>query len=146
MILVVARLDSAALFHDRAVGAGSDLSGLLHLLAAADLLQRWGVGGGDAAAAGAPAARRLACAALGGEDWGYLGSRQLVRALRAGDAALGGVTLDQVEMVVELGALGLVQRGDVSDDSDDCGDSPKYGEVVRIECTVSAVDSSGFYW
>ena len=35
---------------------------------------------------------------------------------------------------------------DVSDDDDDCGDSPKDGEVVRIECTVSAVDSSGFYW
>ena len=34
----------------------------------------------------------------------------------------------------------------VSDVSDDCGDSPKDGEVVRIECTVSAVDSSGFYW
>ena len=34
----------------------------------------------------------------------------------------------------------------VSDVSDGCGDSPKDGEVVRIECTVSAVDSSGFYW
>ena len=34
----------------------------------------------------------------------------------------------------------------VSDVSDDCGDSPKDGEVVRVECTVSAVESSGFYW
>ena len=34
----------------------------------------------------------------------------------------------------------------VSDVSDDCGDSPKDGEVVHIECTVSAVDGSGFYW
>ena len=34
----------------------------------------------------------------------------------------------------------------VSDVSDDCGDSPKDGEVVRVDCTVSAVESSGFYW
>lgn len=96
----------SALFHDAAVGASASMSSLLTLLAAVELLSSWASTSTDSEPA-LPVRRRLAFAALAGEDWGYLGSTSLVRALKEGKEEVGGVKLDRLELVLELGALGL---------------------------------------
>jgi nicastrin len=96
----------AALFHDAAVGAYASMSSLLTLLATVELLSSWAATSTGSEPA-RPVRRRLAFAALAGEDWGYLGSTSLVRALKEGKEEVGGVKLDRLELVLELGALGL---------------------------------------
>ena len=65
------------LFHEAVTGADASMSSLLQLLATVHLLSSWAA----TVNADRPVRRRLAFAALAGEDWGYLGSTSLVRPL-----------------------------------------------------------------
>lgn len=74
---VLAQVDTAALFHEAAEGADAPVSGLIAMLAAAEVL---GSSNASAAmaAAGARYQRRLVFAALAGEPWGLMGSKRLL--------------------------------------------------------------------
>jgi hypothetical protein len=85
------------------------MSSLLTLLAAVELLSSWAASQADSEPA-RPVRRRLAFAALAGEDWGYLGSTSLVRALKEGKEEVGGMKLEGLALVLELGALGLAAK------------------------------------
>jgi nicastrin len=100
LLLVTAALDSAAFFHERAVGADASLSGLVVMLAAADAMTRL-------PPLPAAPARRVAFAALAGEPWGHIGTRMLLAQL-AGGARPAGVGGDEAggADLIELAALG----------------------------------------
>ena len=84
-IWVLSQFDSSALFHEAAVGAESPASGLIAMLAAAQLL---------GSAGGAPRyRRRLVFAALAGEPWGLMGSKRLLWELEAGNSSMAGLSL-----------------------------------------------------
>lgn len=82
-VWVLAQFDSAALFHDATVGADAPVSGLIAMLAAAQLL---GSANASAALAGAGGRyrRRLVFAAMAGEPWGLMGSKRLLWELASG--------------------------------------------------------------
>ena len=84
-IWVLSQFDSSALFHEAAVGAESPASGLIAMLAAAQLL---GSAGGAARYR-----RRLVFAALAGEPWGLMGSKRLLWELEAGNSSMAGLSL-----------------------------------------------------
>jgi nicastrin len=84
-IWVLSQFDSSALFHEAAVGAESPASGLIAMLAAAQLL---GSAGGAARYR-----RRLVFAALAGEPWGLMGSKRLLWELEAGNSSMAGFSL-----------------------------------------------------
>ncbi|KAK3263540.1 hypothetical protein CYMTET_27660, partial [Cymbomonas tetramitiformis] len=77
-VLVVARLDTASLFHERALGADAPMSGLLLLLAAADALHL-----------------SFAQAGLERSD------------LAAGDDSVKGLSKKDISAIIELGQVGL---------------------------------------
>lgn len=99
-IWVLAQFDTAGLFHEAAVGAESPVSGLIAMLAAAELL-----GSAEASSAAGPYReryrRRLVFAALGGEPWGLMGSKRLLweGASRAPSVAGFDLTPDGVAAV-----------------------------------------------
>ena len=72
-------------------GAEAPLSGLVALLAAAEVL-------GNASAA-TNYTRRLVFAALAGEPWGLMGSRRLLWQMHAGHASTRGLSLIDIEQV-----------------------------------------------
>ncbi|KAK9823947.1 hypothetical protein WJX72_006597 [[Myrmecia] bisecta] len=98
VIMVVAQMDTTAFFHDAAVGADQPLSGLIAMLAAAEIL------GNSTAAAGY--SRQLVFAAVNGEPWGYMGSKRFLWELSRGERSTAGLSLNRIEQVVELGQLG----------------------------------------
>lgn len=124
-VLVSARLDATAMFHDVAAGANAAMSGLIVLLAAAEAyangLRAAGGAGGAPGEAKATPAKRVAFAAFAAEDWGYAGSRRFLYELadRGGSNAgfgFGGANvgdvlgLGDVDAAIELGAIGLAHR------------------------------------
>ena len=124
-MLVSARLDATAMFHDVAAGANAAMSGLIVLLAAAEAyangLRAAGAAGGAPGEAKATPAKRVAFAAFAAEDWGYAGSRRFLYELadRGGSNAgfgFGGANvgdvlgLGDVDAAIELGAIGLAHR------------------------------------
>ena len=76
-VWLLAQFDTAALFHEAAAGADAPVSGLIALLAAAEVL-----GSADASAAagrrGQRYRRRLMFGAVAGEPWGLMGSKRLL--------------------------------------------------------------------
>lgn len=82
-VWILSQFDTAGLFHEAMVGADAPVSGLIAMLAAAELL-----GSSNATAAVAAAGlryrRRLVFAALGGEPWGLMGSKRLLWELSVG--------------------------------------------------------------
>ncbi|KAL4433984.1 hypothetical protein ABPG75_000425 [Micractinium tetrahymenae] len=106
-IWVLAQFDTAGLFHEAAVGAESPVSGLIAMLAAAELL-----GSADASAAAGQYReryrRRIVFAALGGEPWGLMGSKRLLWEAASGAASVAGFDLTPggVAAVLEVGPVG----------------------------------------
>ncbi|CAL5224917.1 g7683 [Coccomyxa viridis] len=96
--LVTAAIDSTAFFHDLAKGAEAPLSGLIALLAAAEIL------GNSSMAAGYQ--RRLVFVAFAGEPWGYMGSKRFLWELHNGENSTRPLSLEAIEQVVELGQVG----------------------------------------
>ena len=99
LLLVTAALDSAALFHERAVGADASLSGLVVMLAAADAMNRL-------PPLPAAPARRVAFAALAGEPWGHIGTRMLLAQLAGGARPAGVGAAEAGVDLLELSSLG----------------------------------------
>ncbi|KAL6750838.1 Nicastrin-domain-containing protein [Haematococcus lacustris] len=96
--LVTAQLDSNAFFHDHVQAANAPLSGLLAMLAAMDILK---------AANTTQYTRQLVFAGLAAEPWGYLGSKRLAwESVRGGSIWTPGLTLADVDQVIEVGPLG----------------------------------------
>lgn len=91
-IWVLAQVDTASLFHEAMSGADAPVSGLIAMLAAAEVL-----GSPNAtaalAAAGARYRRRLVFAALGGEPWALMGSKRLLWELSGGGGGGNGTAL-----------------------------------------------------
>lgn len=120
-VLVSARLDATAMFHDVAAGANAAMSGLIVLLAAAEAYAA-ALRAAEAAVAPGEAkatpAKRVAFAAFAAEDWGYAGSRRFLWELAGGgaDAGFGAANvgdvlgLGDVDAAIELGAIGLAHR------------------------------------
>lgn len=106
-IWVLAQFDTAGLFHEAAVGAESPVSGLIAMLAAAEVL-----GSADASAAVGQYReryrRRLVFAALGGEPWGLMGSKRLLWEAASGAPSVAGFDLTPggVAAVLEVGPVG----------------------------------------
>ena len=120
-LLLTASVDSLGLFHDSVQGTDSPLTGLVVLLAAAEMVAN--------AAEGTTLEprRSVSFAAFAGEPWGFLGSRRFLyevgraKALRgAEDAGEGvggsvrGMSFESVDLesttVVEIGPVGGVKR------------------------------------
>ncbi len=91
-IWVLAQFDTAGLFHEAAVGAESPASGLIAMLAAAEVL---GSAEGSAAAGQYRERyrRRIVFAALGGEPWGLMGSKRLLWEAASGAASVAGFNI-----------------------------------------------------
>lgn len=119
-VLVSARLDASAMFHDVAHGANAAMSGLVVLLAAAEA---YAAALRSVALITDPAitpAKRVVFAAFAAEDWGYAGSRRFLYELaKAGDEAGGDsggenvgdvLGLGAVDAAIELSAIGLAHR------------------------------------
>jgi nicastrin len=108
-VLLAAWMDGApGLFHARAAAAGAARSGLVAALAAAEAL------GAALRADGAPPPRRrVVVAALAAEAWGLVGSRRLLWEAHAapGAAAVGGLDLDSIAAILEVGDVGRPARG-----------------------------------
>lgn len=110
---VLAQVDTAALFHEAAVGADAPVSGLIAMLAAAEAL-----GSSNAtaalAAAGARYQRRLVFAALAGEPWGMMGSKRLLWELStaASNSSLAGLGLTNGSLagVLEVDQVGRARQ------------------------------------
>lgn len=110
---VLAQADTAALFHEAAVGADAPVSGLIAMLAAAEVL-----GSSNAtaalAAAGARYQRRLVFAALAGEPWGMMGSKRLLWELStaASNSSLAGLGLTNGSLagVLEVDQVGRARQ------------------------------------
>ncbi len=79
VVVVMASLDSASMFHTRSPGAVSDMSGVVALLGAFEALASWS----QTRTAQRPAAFHW----FTGEAWGYIGSKSFVRRLYDGEAA-----------------------------------------------------------
>ena len=119
-VLVSARLDASAMFHDVAHGANAAMSGLVVLLAAAEA---YAAALRSVALITDPAitpAKRVVFAAFAAEDWGYAGSRRFLYELANGGANEGGdsggenvgdvLGLGAVDAAIELSAIGLAHR------------------------------------
>ncbi len=117
---VLAQVDTAALFHEAAVGADAPVSGLIAMLAAAEAL---GSSNASAAlaAAGARYQRRLVFAALAGEPWGLMGSKRLLWELSTApsNSSLAGLALANASLAGVSGRRGLVLRS---------------GEIAGLRC------------
>ncbi|KAL4441829.1 hypothetical protein ABPG77_003745 [Micractinium sp. CCAP 211/92] len=111
-IWVLAQFDTAGLFHEAAVGAESPVSGLIAMLAAAEVL---GSAEGSAAAGQYRERyrRRIVFAALGGEPWGLMGSKRLLWEAASGAASVAGfnITPGGVAAVLEVGPVGRARPG-----------------------------------
>ncbi|KAI8468238.1 MAG: Nicastrin-domain-containing protein [Monoraphidium minutum] len=105
-LLVVAQVDSIDLFHDSIQGADAPLSGLVALLAAADIL------GAAPPARSRAYARQIVFLALAGEPWGYMGSKAFLWELERGGAAVEGLDLSLIDQVLEIGPIGRALSGD----------------------------------
>ncbi|CAL8470795.1 g10337 [Coccomyxa elongata] len=98
IILVAAGVDSMAFFHDRTKGADAPLSGLVAMLAAAEAL-------GNSSYADVYR-KRIVFAAFSGEPWGYMGSKRFLWELHSGENSTRGLSLNQIEQMVEVGQVG----------------------------------------
>ncbi|XP_050135438.1 nicastrin [Malus sylvestris] len=98
IILVLASMDSASFFRDKALGADSPISGLISLLAAVDALSRADDLDGFN--------KQLVFAVFTGEAWGYLGSRRFLLELDLQSNAVSGLNYSLIEKVVEIGSVG----------------------------------------
>eukprot|EP00887_Chlorella_sp_A99_P003619 scaffold7.g3619.t1 len=107
LILALAQADSGAFFHELATGAESSVSGLIALLAAANIL-------GSAPAPGAAYSRHVVFGALAGEAWGHMGSKRLLWEAAQGNASVKGLSLGSVEAIVEVGQVGRAGTGSTS--------------------------------
>ncbi|GLC56142.1 hypothetical protein PLESTB_001073200 [Pleodorina starrii] len=96
--LLVAQMDSNALFHDLARAAGSSVSGLIASLVALTLI----------AQSDAPPtySRQLVFAALPGEGFDYMGSKRMLYEMDLGSKFVQGIKMDLVDQVVEVGPIG----------------------------------------
>eukprot|EP00898_Chlorokybus_atmophyticus_P007820 jgi/Chlat1/8039/Chrsp71S07509 len=103
IVLVLATMDSTALFHDFAIGADASISGLIAMLAAAEALSRFG----------SPDlfTKQVVFVALNAESWGYTGSRRFIHDLESNSGSVAGLEFDRITQVFEVGAVG--QTGDV---------------------------------
>lgn len=106
IIVVVAQIDSTALFHRLIQAADSPLSGLIAMLAAAEIL------GSEAnsAAVVEKYSRRVVFLAVMGEPWDFMGSRRLLWEMEQGSSSVDGLSLDAVEGLIEIGQIGKAQR------------------------------------
>ena len=105
-IVVIAQIDSAGLFHKLIQGADSPLSGLIAMLAAAEVL---------GSLANGPAvvenyARRVIFLAVMGEPWDFMGSRRLLWEMEKGSSSVDGFSLDAIESLIEIGQVGKARR------------------------------------
>lgn len=82
-VWVLSQFDTASLFHEAMAGADAPVSGLIAMLAAAEVLGHPNATAA-LAAAGQRYRRRLVFAALGGEPWGLMGSKRLLWELSGG--------------------------------------------------------------
>lgn len=99
LILVLASQDTTAFFHDKAQGANAPFSGLIAMLAAAQIL--------GASAHTSAYTRHVVFTALAGETWGYMGSKRMLWEMAGGGSnATAGLSLDAVETVVEVQQVG----------------------------------------
>eukprot|EP00884_Botryococcus_braunii_P020474 jgi/Botrbrau1/710/Bobra.160_2s0033.1 len=96
--LVLASIDSNGLFHTELKGADNPMSGLISMLAAAEILGN----SSDAKFF----RRRLVFVALAGEPWGYMGSKRLLWELQQGLPSTQGLSLSLIDQVVEIGQVG----------------------------------------
>ncbi|EFJ51228.1 hypothetical protein VOLCADRAFT_103599 [Volvox carteri f. nagariensis] len=96
--LLVAQMDSNALFHELSRGAGTSVSGLISALVALTLLAT----ANDTASY----SRQLAFVALPGEAFDYMGSKRLLYEMNLNSTFVQGLRLDLIDQVVEVGQIG----------------------------------------
>lgn len=103
VIMVTAQMDSLAFFHDQALGANADASGMIALLGAAQLL------GDPDNAAIRNAARNIMFMLFNGEAFGYIGSSKMAYQMARNPSLFPSSSLPmkfhQVPYLVELGQL-----------------------------------------
>eukprot|EP01147_Barroeca_monosierra_P010811 gene10811-2892_t len=103
VIMASAQMDTLAFFHDQAIGANADASGLIALLAAARVL------GDEANVAIRSAARNIMFMLFNGEAFGYIGSSkmayQMTRKKSNFPTATLPLTFEQVSQYLEVGQL-----------------------------------------
>eukprot|EP00048_Salpingoeca_helianthica_P015242 m.225766 g.225766 ORF g.225766 m.225766 type:complete len:660 (+) comp16783_c0_seq1:38-2017(+) len=104
VVMVTAKLDSSAFFHDLSYGAEADASGLIVALAAAELLGR------TANNASRSLPRNIMFSLFHGEAFGYIGSSRMAWDMNLNNNPL---PLNKVSHFVELGQLALVQSNTV---------------------------------
>ncbi|GAB4818162.1 hypothetical protein N2152v2_005208 [Parachlorella kessleri] len=104
LILLLASTDTTAFFHEKAQGANAPVSGLIAVLAAAQIL---GMGGGAG-----DFTRRVLFGALAGETWGYMGSKRMLWEMASGNASMAGIDLASVETVLEVRQVGRAMGPD----------------------------------
>ncbi|EGD83677.1 hypothetical protein PTSG_04283 [Salpingoeca rosetta] len=103
VVMVTAQMDSLAFFHDQAIGANADASGLVALIAAARLL------GDPMNSAIRTAQKNIMFVLFNGESFGYIGSSrmayQMTRIPSNFPSAALPLTFDQIPYLLEIGQL-----------------------------------------
>ncbi|XP_058805891.1 nicastrin isoform X2 [Phymastichus coffea] len=135
VIMVIARLDSNSLFENLIPGAGSAVTGLVTLLAAATYLHHLNVTVNDT---------NIVFSLLNGESMDYIGSSRLAHDLIFEKFdALGGKFLhfDQISSIIELGQLG---EGDIYLHTNNSNNNPIIVNLqnLRKELNATFMDNS----
>eukprot|EP00043_Microstomoeca_roanoka_P011322 m.106870 g.106870 ORF g.106870 m.106870 type:complete len:686 (-) comp15164_c2_seq2:343-2400(-) len=103
VIMVTAQMDALAFFHDQAIGANSDGSGMIALLAAARLL------GDKMNAAIRQADKNVMFVLFNGEAFGYIGSSKMANQMMRNPSNFPSssypLTFNQVPFLLEIGQL-----------------------------------------
>jgi nicastrin len=105
-LLVIAQIDSTSLFHSLTQAADSPLSGLIAMLATAQVL---------GSTENSPLIvqkyqKRVVFLAVMGEPWDFMGSRRLLWELENGGLSVQGLEVESIEGIIELGQVGRLRR------------------------------------
>lgn len=105
-LLVIAQIDSTSFFHSLTQAADSPISGLIAMMAAAQVL---GSTENDPLVVQSYQ-KRIIFLAVTGEPWGYMGSRRLLWEMENGNLSVQGLELDSIEGIIEIGQVGRAKQ------------------------------------